>query len=79
MSCKLSTYFPGEESSSHIIALCLQIIDDTLYEGMEEFDVEIEDPSLPAKLKGRTITTVIIEGPNDGKCHNISTVHHILC
>lgn len=50
----------------------LQIIDDTLFEGREEFEVSISNPSEPAKLGLLTTSTVIIAGPNDGKCYNLT-------
>ena len=47
--------------------MCLQIIDDTLYEVSEKFEVMLSKPSEPAKLGKVTSTSVTITGPNDGK------------
>lgn len=49
-----------------------QVIDDTLFEGMEEFEVSISSPSEPGKLGPLIRTTVIIAGPNDGKGRDVS-------
>lgn len=44
-----------------------QILDDTSYEGKEEFEVMLSSPIEPARLGKLKTATVIINGPNDGK------------
>lgn len=55
---KICTYKP-------IYLLYLKLIDDTMYERMEQFDLELSDPSIPASLGAVTTSLVVIDGPND--------------
>jgi hypothetical protein len=43
-----------------------QIVDDSVYEAAEQFEVELLEPNIAASLGPISKTTVIIEGPNDG-------------
>lgn len=45
----------------------IQILDDTLYEVSEKFEVVLSSPAAPARLGSLTTASVIISGPNDGK------------
>lgn len=56
----------------------LQIIDDTLYEVNEEFEVVMSSPSGMARLGSVTTATVIIAGPNDGKISSLISICTIL-
>ena len=47
--------------------LLFQLIDDSLQEASEQFELELSLPSFGAKLGPANRATVIIDGPNDGK------------
>lgn len=44
-----------------------QVIDDSLFESPEEFELRLSDSSYNAKIGTLSSATVIIDGPNDGK------------
>lgn len=44
-----------------------QLIDDSLNEASEQFELELTLPSYGARLGPVSQATVIIDGPNDGK------------
>lgn len=44
-----------------------QVIDDSLFESPEEFELRLSDSSFNAKIGTLSSATVIIDGPNDGK------------
>ncbi|XP_076458587.1 LOW QUALITY PROTEIN: extracellular matrix organizing protein FRAS1-like [Babylonia areolata] len=43
----------------------VKVIDDSVYESAEQFELRLSDPSLPAVLGPISTAVVIIEGPND--------------
>lgn len=43
-----------------------QVIDDSLFESPEEFELRLSDSSYNAKIGTLSSATVIIDGPNDG-------------
>ena len=43
------------------------MIDDSLFESPEEFELRLSDSSYNAKIGALSSATVIIDGPNDGK------------
>ena len=45
----------------------IQVIDDSLFESPEEFELRLSDSSYNAKIGTLSSATVIIDGPNDGK------------
>ncbi|CAG5116316.1 unnamed protein product, partial [Candidula unifasciata] len=43
----------------------VKLIDDSMYESTEQFELQLSDPSIPAALGALTTLLVIIDGPND--------------
>ena len=54
-------------SSSKVIIFYIQVIDDSLFESPEEFELRLSDSSYNARIGTLSSATVIIDGPNDGK------------
>ena len=51
------------------LLLALQIIDDSEYETMEQFEILLTSPSLMSRIGPQSQAIAIIEGPNDGKIY----------
>ena len=56
----------------------IQVIDDSVYESAEQFELHLSEPSLPAVLGPVSTAVVIIEGPNDGKRTNDALRHAVM-
>lgn len=67
MISQYKSHLPHGMQNIGILIYVMQVIDDSIFENSEEFELRLTDSSYNAKIGLLSSATVIIDGPNDGK------------